>query len=275
MSRAPWPQCTVVLALVVLAGCSPGGGPEAEGKARTTTGATTTSATPTELNEIPVNAISARPRRGYTSWPELQWAAAWVKWQEGMDVALEYAQELLADPARRARAQPGTRAGKRLASAIRFLDSCAADAMARGAPPTTRLESVAEETAETCKRVAGAVAAAKAAGFAERLSADATFAGDHLADATRAVRSFVPGLGDETDDLPLLDRPGRESKIQIRYTYAASRLKRQQVTVSCFAPADWRRKFGPGQSPGKIGGFVEAHGAVGRLAPVVATGSTG
>jgi hypothetical protein len=148
-------------------------------------------------------------------WPQCTVVLALVKWQERMDVALEYAQELLAAPARRARAQPVTRAGKRLASAIRFLNSCAADAIARGAPPTTRLESVAEETAETCKRVAGAVAAAKAAGFAERLSADATFAGDHLADATRVVRSFVPGLG---DDLPLLDRPGRESKIQIRYT---------------------------------------------------------
>jgi hypothetical protein len=186
-----------------------------------------------------------------------------------MDVSLEYAQELLADPERRARAQTGTRAGKRLASAIQFLSSCAADAIARGAPPTTRLELVAEETVETCKRLGSAVAAVKAVGFRKEFPAEATFAADHLAEGTREIRSFVPGLADEIDALPLLDRPGRESKIQVRYTYAASRLKREQVTVSCYTPSDWRRKTGPDGSPGKLGGFVELHGAVGRLAPVV------
>ena len=86
----------------------------------------------------------------------------------------------------------------------------------------------------------------------------------------RKVRSFVPGLDEEIDPLPLLDRRSRRSRIQIRYTFAVSRLVGDQVTVTCFSAADWRQKLaGVNKSPGAVGGFVRTHTVGGNLAPVV------
>ena len=223
---------------------------------------------PVEVLEIPVEATSNR-HGTFASKKELDWAAAWLRWQGRLDVKLEFVDELLADDERRAKAQTSTWLKRRLTAAVRFLRSCVDDAVDRGAPPSRRLEPAALETVEVCTRVGRALASAEAAGFKSELSSEAAFAFDHLETATREVRSFVPGLDEEIEDLPLADAPGPKSKIQIRYTFAASRLVGEQVTVSCFKPADWRRKFTSDESPGKIGGFVELHGAVGNLSPPV------
>jgi hypothetical protein len=257
-----------LLLVATLALCSCSSGSEPATKRESTTGMQKRTTVPTEVVEIPVEAKSNRRRGKYASMRELDWTARWLKWQDRMDGELEFTSELLADPERRDRARPGTKSGKRLARALRFLGSCAEDAIGRGAPPSVRLEPVAVETAEVCARLARAVDTANVEAPAE-LSSGAAFAADHLEDATREARSFVPGLDEEIDPLPLRDGPGRRSRIQIRYTFAASRLVEEQVTVSCFSPADWRRKLGPGSKPGKVGGFVELYGAVGNLAPPV------
>jgi hypothetical protein len=255
----------LLLTALVLCACS-NEERDARNEQATTTQQKTT--VPVEVVEIPVEATSKR-RGTFASMKELDWAADWLKWQGRMDVKLEFVDELLADDERRAKAQTSTWLKGRLAGAVRFLRSCADDAVDRGAPPSPRLEPVALETVEVCTRVGRALASAEAAGFKSELSSEADFAFDHLETATREARSFVPGLDEEIQDLPLADRPGPKSKIQIRYTFAASRLVGEQVSVTCFKPADWRRKFSSHESPGKVGGFVELHGSVGNLAPPV------
>jgi hypothetical protein len=266
MMRVTMRRCALLLAALLLVACSDEERDAREQQATTTQTKTTV---PVEVVEIPVEATSKRRAGTFASKKELDWAAEWLRWQERMDVKLEFVDELLTDDERRAKAQTSTWLHRRLAAAVRLLRSCADDAIDRGAPPSPRLEPVALETVEVCTRVARALASAEAAGFQKELSSDAAFAFDHLETATREVRDFVPGLDEEIDDLPLVDRPGAKNKIQIRYTFAASRSVGEQVTVSCFSPRGWRRQFPAGQSPGEIGGFVEAHGAVGHLAPPV------
>jgi hypothetical protein len=258
-------RCALLLTALVLCACSNEERDARKEQATTTQKKTTV---PVEVVEIPVE--GATNRRGtFASKKELDWVAEWLRWYERMDVKLEFVDELLADDERRAKAQTSPWLKRRLAAAVRFLRSCAHDAVDRGAPPSTRLEPVARETVEVCTRVARTLVAAEADGFKRQFSSEAAFAFDHLGMAWREARSFVPGLDEEIEDLPLADRPGPTSKIQIRYTFAASRLVGEQVTVTCFKPADWRRKFSSDESPGKVAGFVEAHGAVGNLAPPV------
>jgi hypothetical protein len=260
-------RSALLLAVLVVAACSSSSDEAAKTQARTTTQKKTT--LPSKVVEIPVKAEARRGSGKYASQRELEWAASWLHWQENIATELEFVNELFADPERQQRARPGTKSGKRLASALRFLRACADAAIERGAPPTNRLEPVATETADVCVRIERAVAAAEAANLESWGSADGAFASDHLEAATREARSFVPGLDAEIDDLPLRDGPGQKSRIQIRYTYAASRLVEEQATISCFSPVDWRRKVPAGKKPGSIGGFVEVHGAVGNLAPPV------
>ena len=219
---------------------------------------------------IPVKATASRGPKKFASKRELEWAAAWNEWYERVDNSFRSVERILADPDRRAwAAQASSRVAERLEGALRMFRSCADDAVARGAPPSTRLEPVAVETAAVCERLAKAVARLEA-GFEDGMPGEAVFAADHLEAALREARSFVPGLNDEIDDLPLLDKPSRRSRIQLRYTFTVSRLAGEQVTISCYSPDDWRRKLAPmKQPPGTVGGFVHAHGATGHLAPVV------
>jgi hypothetical protein len=139
---------------------------------------------------------------------------------------------------------------------------------ALGVVPSTRLVGVVRATAEACERYERAVAELADRGPADGLPDDAAFAYDHLLDADRELRAFVPGLDRDVDPLPFLDRATGRSRIQIRYTHAASRLVGEQVTIRCYGPADWRREVSQaGGSPGRVAGFVQEHSVSGNLSP--------
>lgn len=211
------------------------------------------------LAEILVTARTKPPRRPFASLAELRWAAAWNAWRGRTELAAE----------RVGAAFEGSPTEADLpAGALRRLGSCGRDVAALGPVPSTRLVEVVRATAEACERYELAVAALDESGPADGLPPEAAFAYDHLLDADRELRAFVPGLDRDTDPLPFLDRPTSRSRIQIRYTHAASRLLGEQVTVRCYGLADWRREVAEaGGSPGRVAGFVQEHSVSGNLSP--------
>jgi len=198
---------------------------------------------------------------------EYEWAAAWIRWQVKFDRLSSQANSILAitDRRERAIARPASNDHKILLKALHAFRSCSEQAIARGAPPSRRLEGVAVETAAVCERVEAAAARLDEDGFEIGFPGEATAADAHLQDAITAAWNFVPGL----DFVPLVDRPSHRTRIRIPYSVAASKLVGEQVTVKCYSRADWGQKLTQNNAPPQLAGFVEAHGAAGNLAPFV------
>lgn len=252
---------------LALAACSPGG----DDRTSATGSTKPKTAEPAERVQIPVRALDQSRPKKFASRKELEWAAAWIEWHGQVDALVAMTERIVDNPTRRARAAtPESRDHKRLQKALSAFRSCSDEALTRGAPPSTRLEPVAVETAAACERFDKAVARLETSGFEDGLPSEAVFAVDHLQSAAREARSFIPGLDEEIDDLPLVDHRSHGSRIQLRYTFVTSRLVRNQVTISCYSPADWRRKTAETNKPANaVAGFVRAHTASGNLSPVV------
>jgi hypothetical protein len=255
----------LAIAFATLAGVScagdDAGRAEAEPRAEATTVEEQEAAPVAEapsLAAILVPADTRRARHRYASRAELRWAARWSAWVTRADRSASRISVVLdgrdADPV------PPR-------SALRFLGRCAADLEKIGPVPTTRLGDAARATAEACERFEVAVAELR-----ESLSRGEPPSGAFLPDLEEAVRAFdgfVRGMDRESPPLPFVDRPGRRTRIQIRYTHAASRLVDEQVTVYCYGAADWRREVrARGRNVGRASGFVESHGASAHLAPI-------
>jgi len=256
---------SAIVAVVVLGACSgrehraePPGTDEAPTSPSTQTAPADVQAAPS-LEEILVPARTKRPRRPFASLAELRWAAAWSVWREEIERAKDRVNA----------AFEGTPTEADLpAGALRRLARCGRDVADLGPVPSTRLAGVVRATAEACQRYELGMAELEERGPAEGLPTAAAFANDHLLDADRELRGFVPGLDRDVDPLPFVDRPTGRSRIQIRYTHAASRLVREQVTVRCYGLADWRREVAQaGGTPSRVAGFVQEHSVSGNLAP--------
>lgn len=219
-----------------------------------------------EAIEIPVEARSTKRPHKYASKAELEWAAAWARWEDRFSSAYDRSESVLKVSSRREAAIPGTKDHERLRAAMRAFRSCSEQAVARGAPPTRRLEPVAVSTAAVCERVENAAVRWEADGFEIGFPAEAILAETHLRNAFDALYGFVPGV---EFSVPLVDRPSQRHRTQIRYTYAASRLVDEQVNVVCHSPGSWRSSVQRWVKPGQVAGFVRMHGASGNLAPVV------
>jgi hypothetical protein len=253
----------LLAAALLLSGCSLGSG-ETRADERTVPAAET--APHDELIEIPVEAKSKKRPPRYALKAELEWAAAWARWEDRFSSAYDRSESVLKVVSRREEAVPGTKDYERLRAAMRAFRSCAEQAVARGAPPTRRLEPVAVSTAAVCDRVEKTAVRWEADGFDIGFPAEAILAETHLRDAYGALYGFVPGM---ELSVPLVDRPSRRHRTQIRYTYAASRLVDEQVNVVCHSRGSWRSSVERGVKPGEVAGFVRVHGASGNLAPVV------
>jgi hypothetical protein len=211
------------------------------------------------LEEILLPARTKRPKRPFASLAELRWAAAWSVWRDRIERAEDRVNAAFEGSP--AEADPP-------AGALRRLARCGRDVASLGPVPSTRLAEVVRATAEACERYELAAAELEERGPADGLPTAAAFAYDHLLDADRELRAFVPGLDRDVDPLPFLDRPTGRSRIQIRYTHAASRLVGEQVIVRCYGLADWRREVAQaGGSPSRVAGFVQEHSVSGNLAP--------
>jgi hypothetical protein len=219
-----------------------------------------------EAIEIPVEAKSKKRPPRYAAKAELEWAADWARWEDRFSSAYDRAESVLKVLSRREEAIPGTKDHESVLATLQAFRSCSKRAVARGAPPTRRLEPVAESTAAICERVEKAAARWEADGFEIGFPAEAILAETHLRTAYDALSGFVPGI---EFSVPFVDRPSRRQRTQIRYTYAASRLVGEQVNVMCHSPGSWRSSVQRGVKPGKVAGFVRVHGASGNLAPVV------
>ena len=174
----------ILLVAVFLPACSYGKSGTSTAAVSTTTDET--ASVPAQTIEVPVQPVRSGPPKKYASFRELEWAAAWIKWDERTERSLKVAGKILGD--RRALAVGGSSDERRLARALNSLRSCASDAVALGAPPTVRLAPVAVETAAACERLARAVALVDAAGRSKDFASDAFFAGDHLEAGVRKVR---------------------------------------------------------------------------------------
>jgi hypothetical protein len=175
-------------------------------------------------------------------------------------------ESILARSDRRRAATPGTKDYETLQRVVRSWSSCAERAVARGAPPTTRLEKLAEETAELCERAGKAAARLQAESFDGGFPPEAQLGWRPLNAAVQEAWSFIPGL---ELGVPLAEGPSRRTRTQIRYTVAASRLVGEQTTMTCYSRVGWRRKLAEIRGPRTLAGFVEAHGAAANLSPTV------
>jgi hypothetical protein len=258
-------HCVFLLAALALSSCSDSESPTAKDKTATAIQEKVT--TPVEVVEIPVHAKAGRRPGKFASPRELRWAAAWMKWHKRFEPLFDQADSILSVPERRERAiEPWSKDNKSLQKAVRIFSSCSEDAVARGAPPSERLETLALETAAVCERVEKAAARLQTDGFQIGFPAEAILANQHLQDAIGEAWSFIPGLD---LNVRLAEGASRRTRTQILYTLVASRLVGEQVTITCYSAADWRRELAGHDAPPRIGGFVEAHGATGNLAPVV------
>jgi hypothetical protein len=259
-------RSALLLAALVLAACSHDEPQGKEDGTGTTTHARTTVAL--EVVDIPVEATSDRRPGRFASRKELEWAAAWMAWEDDFARLFDRMDSILSVPERAAgAAEAGSKDNKALLRGIRAFRSCSEDAAERGAPPSTRLETVAAETAEVCARVEAAGARLEAEGYLIGFPSEAIHAETHLNNAAEEAWSFIPGL-----EVNVLLREGAShgTRTQILYTLATSRLVREQVTITCYSPPRWRRELRQGpKPPGKIAGFVMAHTAGGNLSPTV------
>lgn len=253
------------LVTLALCSCSFGGASTDETTASSTKATGTTTQAP-DSAAIPVEAASDKPGR-FASRPEYEWAAGWIRWQERFDRLSSQANSILAitDRRERAIAAPASKDHQTVLKALQAFRTCSEQAIARGAPPSTRLEEVAVETAAVCERVEAAAARLDKEGLDIGFPGEATAADSHLQRAITAAWNFVPGL----DFVPLMDGPSRRTRIQILYSVAASRLVGEQVAIKCYSRAGWAQKLAQNNASSRIIGFVEAHGAAGNLAPVV------
>jgi hypothetical protein len=256
-----------VAAALVAAGCSGGG----ESREETTPGRQGSTAAETTAGEsvAPARVLAtlvapetlAKPRHRYANLRELRWAGAWRAWRK----RIEHASDRLAvifdgrtpDPV----------APRRF---VELFGSCSQDVTAFGPIPSTRLREVVQATADACERYEIAAAKLAESGREGPLPPEVYLGLQQIEQADRALDRSIVGLSREIVPLPLLDRPARQSRIQIRYSYVASRLEAEQVTVRCYDGEDWRREVGQrGRRPGRIAGFVESHSVSGNLAPAI------
>jgi hypothetical protein len=250
-----------VLALLAWVLCSCSGGSTAV-KPSTTTVASTSTA---ETVEIPIEAVG--PSTGkFASRADLEWAAAWMRWHKSFEPLYHEAESILTRASRRQAATPGTRDYKTLQHIVRAWSSCAQKAVARGAPPSKRLEELASDTAELCERAGKAGERLQAEGFGSGFPPEAQLGWRPLNAAVEEGWSWMPGL---EFGIPLAEGPSRGMRTQIRYTVAASRLVGEQTAATCYSRSGWRRKLAEVHAPRTVAGFVEAHGAAANLAPVV------
>jgi hypothetical protein len=256
-----------VAAALVAAGCSGAG----ESREETTPRRQSSPAAETTAGEsvAPARVLAtliapetlARPRHRYANLGELRWAGAWRAWRK----RIEHASDRLAvifdgrtpDPV----------APRRF---VELFGRCSQDVTAFGSIPSTRLREVVQSTAEACERYEIAAATLAESGGEGPLPPEVYFGLRHIEEADRALDRSIIGLSREIVPLPLLDRPARQSRIQIRYSYVASRLEAQQITVHCYDREDWRRELRErGRRPDRIAGFVELHSVSGNLAPEI------
>ncbi|MGH3022024.1 MAG: hypothetical protein ACRDNI_00060 [Gaiellaceae bacterium] len=210
------------------------------------------------LDAVLVPPNTRRARHRYASLAELRWAARWSAWVARADRSASRLAVVF--DGREANPVPPT-------GALRFLGRCAADLARIGRVPTTRLGDAARATAEACERFEVAIAALEEA--VEQGEPPSQTSLPDLEEAVREFDGFVRGMDRESPPLPFVDRPRRRTRIQIRYTHAASRLVEEQVTVYCYGAADWRREVrARGRNVGRASGFVESHGASAHLAPI-------
>jgi hypothetical protein len=251
-----------LLALVAWALCSCSGGSTADKPSTTTAGATTSAS---ETVEIPIEAVG-RSTRKFASRADLEWAAAWMRWHRTFEPLYHEAESILTRASRREAATPGKKDYETLQRVVRAWISCAQKAVARGAPPSKRLEELASDTAELCERAGRAGARLQAEGFESGFPPEAQLGWRPLNAAVEEAWSWMPGL---EFGVPLAEGPSRRTRTQIRYTFAASRLVGEQTAATCFSRSGWRRKRAEVNAPRTVAGFVEAHGAAANLAPVV------
>lgn len=228
-------------------------------KASTTTAAT-------EKVEIPIEPVSSRKPGRFASRAELEWAARWMRWRKTFEPLYHEAESILTRPDRRNAATPGTKDYETLQRVARAWSSCAAKAVARGAPPTMRLETLAEETADLCERAGLAAARLEAEGFESGFPPEAQLGWRPLNAAVSEAWSFIPGLD---FGVQLTGGPSSSTRTQIRYTLAASRLVGEQTTMTCYSRGGWKRTLAEIHAPKTLGGFVQAHGAAASLSPTV------
>ena len=254
----------VAAALVAAVGCSgdDGGRGGAERPAVTTTVEEQQQAPAVveapALEAVLVPADTRRARHRYASLAELRWAARWSAWMARADRSASRLAVVF--DGREADPVPP-------AAPLRFLGRCAADLAKIGPVPTTRLGDAARATAEICDRFEVAVAALEEAVSQGEPPSQASF--PDLEEAVREFDGFVRGFDRQSPPLPFVDRPGRRTRLQIRYTHAVSRLVDEQVTVYCYGPTDWRREArARGRKVARVSGFVESHGASAHLAPI-------
>ena len=251
----------------MVCGCSAGGGGGAEAGKR----ATSTTAAPAQdvaatgggrsLEAILVPAGTRRASQDYLSLAELRWVAKWSAWLTRAQSTGSRLATIFDGREQNPVAPPRD---------IAFLSRCATDLEAVGPVPTTRLADAARPTAEACELFQLALAEVEASARKGEHPSTALFPLGQLEEAARAFDTSLPGIGVGVNPPPFLDRPARRTHIQIRYTYAMSRLEGQQITIRCFGPTEWRRELiQMGRKPGSIIGFVRAFEGSGNLAPQV------
>ena len=258
-----------VAAVVAVAGCS-GAEESREQTASRTTGSTATETTPAEepvaiaqeLEALIAPATLAKPRHRYANFAELRWIGAWRTWSRQMELVSDRLgvmfDEYYEDPV----------APRRF---VERFDRCSDDVGAFGPIPSTRLREVVRATAQACENYEIAAAKLEQAGRKGELPREAYDAFDYIEEADLALERTIAGLHREIVPLPLVDRPARRSRIQIRYSFATSRLEGRQVVIRCYDRRDWRRELGLSGAgrPTRVAGFVEFHSVSGNLSPEI------
>jgi hypothetical protein len=264
-----------VAAIVVLAGCS--GGEEsreqtAAARPSGSTAAETTAAAAAapepvaiaqELEAVVAPATLAKPRHPYATLAELRWIGAWRTWRREMEVISDRLGVIFD-----ARSAPNPVAPRRF---VERFGRCSDDVEAFGPIPSSRLREVVRATAQACESYELAAATLERNERKGELPPETWDGLDFIEEADVVLDRTIAGLYREGVPLPLVDRPARRSRIQIRYSFATSRLENKQVVIRCYDREDWLRETGlrGAGRPGRIAGFVEFHSVSGNLAPEI------
>jgi hypothetical protein len=258
-----------VVATLAAAGCSGAGESREETLPREDTQSVTQTETEAGESVPPARVLAtliapetlAQPRHRYATLRELRWIGAWRTWYLRLSRASSRLGVIFSGY------DPDPVAPRRF---IKLFGRCSKDVAAFGRIPNTRLRDVAHATAEACELYEVAAAKLEENGGRGTLPREESDGLRLIEEADLALdRSFV-GLSRETVPLPLLDRPGKRTRIQIRYTHVVSRLEAEQITVRCYDWEDWRLELGRHQrKAGRIAGFVEPHSVSANLAPVI------
>jgi hypothetical protein len=215
-----------------------------------------------ELEATIAPATLAKPRHRYANFAELRWIGAWRTWSREMELISDRLGVMFSgydeDPV----------APRRF---VERFGRCSDDVAAFGPIPSTRLREVVRATAQACENYEIAAEKLEQAERKGELPDEAYDAYDYIEEAVLALDRTVVGLRRDLIPLPFLDRPARRTRIQIRYSFATSRLEGKQVVIRCYDRQDWRRELGLSGAgrPTRIAGFVEFHSVSGNLSPEI------